>query len=515
MRKVRFLTLAIILFMVLTLLGPSFGVSAAGTSPTVNVAGSFSVIAATTVTNVPTSSISGSVGVYPGSTNPGLTAAQVGGTIYLADAQALAAKSDAQAAYTNLNGQLPCDHNYSGVQDLTSLSPLGPGIYCTSGSFTLTGNLTLSGSGVWIFKSASTIITSPDSTVTGGDPCNVWWTAVSSVTLDLRTHFIGTVIASTSITMNTGTILNGRVWALTGQVSMDSNTITGPNCSAGTPTTTTTASGPVTLGGNITDTAHLVGGSGTLSGAITFDVFAPGDTTCATPLTALTPVTVTGGGDYRSGNFATVTLGSYRWKAHYSGDPNNTNVNTACNDPNETSLVTAASTILPVTGFTPQHVTVLFAQPAEKAYADLGDLWLEIPRLGVQMPIVGVPQSVDGTWDVSWLGNDAGWLQGSAFPTWTGNSVLTGHVYNADGKPGPFVYLNQMWWDDKIIVHAGGAQYIYTVRTVTQVSPNDTAAMMKHQTIPWITLVTCRGYDQSSNSYKYRVLVRAVLVDVK
>jgi LPXTG-site transpeptidase (sortase) family protein len=226
-------------------------------------------------------------------------------------------------------------------------------------------------------------------------------------------------------------------------------------------------------------------------------------------------VTVTGAGFYTSGNFATATLGSYRWKAHYSGDPNNTNVNTACNDPNETSLVTAASTILPVTGFAPQHITELSAQPAAAAYADLGDLWLEIPRLDVQMPIVGVPQSVDGTWDVSWLGNDAGWLQGSAFPTWSGNSVLTGHVYNANGKPGPFVYLNQMWWDDKIIVHAGGAQYIYAVRAVTQVTPNDTAEMMKHQTIPWITLVTCRGYDQSSNSYKYRILVRAVLVDVK
>ena len=515
MRKVRFLTLAIILFMVLTLLGPSFGVSAAGTSPTVNTAGSFSVIAATTVTNVPTSSISGSVGVYSGSTDPGLTAAQVGGTIYLADAQALAAKSDAQAAFTNLNGQMPCTTTYAGTQDLHLVSPLIPGIYC-AGAFILTGNLTLSGSsGVWIFRSAADIITSPGSSVTGGDPCNVWWTAVSSVTLDTTTHFIGSVIANISITMNTGATLNGRAWALTGQVSLQSNTFTGPICSAGTPIFTTAASGPVTLGGNITDTAHLVGGSGTLSGAITFDVFAPGDTTCATQLTALTPVTVTGGGYYTSGNFATVTIGSYRWKAHYSGDSNNTNVNTACNDPNETSLVTAAPTILPVTGFAPLHVTVLPAQPTEEAYADLGDLWLEIPHLGVQMPIVGVPQSVDGTWDVSWLGNDAGWLQGSAYPTWTGNSVLTGHVYNANGKPGPFVYLNQMWWDDKIIVHVGGAQYIYAVRAVTQVSPNDTAAMMKHQTIPWITLVTCRGYDQSSNSYKYRVLVRAVLVDVK
>ena len=42
----------------------------------------------------------------------------------------------------------------------------------------------------------------------------------------------------------------------------------------------------------------------------------------------------------------------------------------------------------------------------------------------------------------------------------------------------------------------------------------NTAAMMKHQELPWITLVTCRGYDEASNSYKYRVLVRAVLVEV-
>jgi LPXTG-site transpeptidase (sortase) family protein len=66
-----------------------------------------------------------------------------------------------------------------------------------------------------------------------------------------------------------------------------------------------------------------------------------------------------------------------------------------------------------------------------------------------------------------------------------------------------------------VIVHAGGAQYVYEVRSVQQVRPNDTAAMMKHQTLPWVTLVTCRGYDQASDSYKYRVLVRAVLVQVK
>jgi hypothetical protein len=38
---------------------------------------------------------------------------------------------------------------------------------------------------------------------------------------------------------------------------------------------------------------------------------------------------------------------------------------------------------------------------------------------------------------------------------------------------------------------------------------------MKHEDLPWVTLVTCRGYDQATNTYKYRVLVQAVLVDVK
>jgi LPXTG-site transpeptidase (sortase) family protein len=169
---------------------------------------------------------------------------------------------------------------------------------------------------------------------------------------------------------------------------------------------------------------------------------------------------------------------------------------------------------LPGTGFAPQHVTVLSAQPAEKAYAALGDLWLEIPRLGVQMPIVGVPQTA-GEWDVSWLGNAAGWLNGTAFPTWAGNSVMTGHVYDANGDPGPFVHLNWLWWGDKVIVHAWGAQYIYEVRSVMQVTPGTTASVLKHEELPWVTLITCRGYDEASNSYKYRVVVRAVLVEVK
>jgi len=147
------------------------------------------------------------------------------------------------------------------------------------------------------------------------------------------------------------------------------------------------------------------------------------------------------------------------------------------------------------------------------AYTTLGDLWLEIPSLMVQIPIVGVPQ-VNGEWDVSWLGNQAGWLNGTAFPTWAGNSVLTGHVVDANGNAGPFTGLNGLHWGDQIIVHAWGAQYVYEVRQVTQVDPGAISSVITHEELPWVTLITCRGYDAASNSYKYRVVVRAVLVKI-
>jgi LPXTG-site transpeptidase (sortase) family protein len=175
--------------------------------------------------------------------------------------------------------------------------------------------------------------------------------------------------------------------------------------------------------------------------------------------------------------------------------------------------VKAALAPIPSTGFAPDLVTVL--PPQRIPYAALGDLWLEIPKLGVQAPIVGVPQSADGTWDVSWLGNDTGWLQGSAFPTWAGNSVLTGHIYDAYGRPGPFRYVNTLWYGNQIIVHAWGGQYVYAVRSVQQVLPDEVGTMMKHETRPWLTLVTCRGYDEASDSYQYRILIRAVLIEEK
>ena len=91
----------------------------------------------------------------------------------------------------------------------------------------------------------------------------------------------------------------------------------------------------------------------------------------------------------------------------------------------------------------------LTEQSAAQGYSTYNDLTLEIPVLKVKTAIVGVPETADG-WDVTWLGNQAGWLNGTAFPTWSGNSVLAGHVWAANNRPGIFINLKQLEYGDQI-----------------------------------------------------------------
>ncbi len=168
---------------------------------------------------------------------------------------------------------------------------------------------------------------------------------------------------------------------------------------------------------------------------------------------------------------------------------------------------------VPETGFAPGRVSHLSAQPENRNYHAYDNMMLEIPSLGVQADITGVPILNEG-WDLTWLGGQAGWLEGSAFPTWEGNSVLTGHVYDENGLPGLLINLHTLRYNDRIVVKAWGQRYIYAVRSVHQVKP-DNLQLFKHEELPWLTLITCRGYDDQSDSYIYRIVVRAVLVAVE
>ena len=173
---------------------------------------------------------------------------------------------------------------------------------------------------------------------------------------------------------------------------------------------------------------------------------------------------------------------------------------------------TSSTSVIPKTGFPQNQITPRPIQPTDKAYTAT-DLWLEIPKLNTRMSIVGVPQTKDG-WDVTWLDKNAGWLNGSAFPTWSGNSVITAHVWDALNKPGPFTQLKKLKYGDQVKVHAFGQVFTYEVRESITISPDNLSAMLKHEEQAWITLVTCEDYKETSNTYAYRRMVRAVLVSM-
>jgi len=105
-------------------------------------------------------------------------------------------------------------------------------------------------------------------------------------------------------------------------------------------------------------------------------------------------------------------------------------------------------------------------------------------------------------------------LNGTAYPTWNGNSVLTGHAVNPDGKPGIFNKLKYLQAGEYIFVYDSGYRYTYKVVSNKSIQPND-ISVLKHEERAYLTLVTCGNFDVKSSTYLSRIAVRAVLVDVK
>ncbi|MBN1266135.1 MAG: sortase [Anaerolineales bacterium] len=184
--------------------------------------------------------------------------------------------------------------------------------------------------------------------------------------------------------------------------------------------------------------------------------------------------------------------------------------------PNEIVVYTVNaewSNLLPDTGFAPGVETdPATLRPAE--YNEMNGMKLEIPALNVNAQIVGVPLE-KGEWNLDWLGNNVGYLEGTSFPTWSGNTALTAHNTDVNGEPGLFAELETLRWGQQVIINAYGSRYVYEVRSVDRFVRPEEADAITHEDLSWLTLITCRGYDDTTDSYRWRVVVRAVLVDVQ
>lgn len=224
------------------------GVASAQTSIGLGTAGAYALLAGEAITNTGPSTINGDIGLSPGTAVDGFDVATVNGATNAANPAALQAKSDLTIAYNTAAG-LPLTPVEPPVgTELGNRTFLG-GTYGSGAPLGLTGAMTLDAQGksdtVFIFKTASTLTTASNSSVrlvNGANPCNVFWQVGSSATLGTSTAFVGTVMALTSITLDNGATVRGRMLARNGSVTLDNNTITTGECSEPTESSTPTSS---------------------------------------------------------------------------------------------------------------------------------------------------------------------------------------------------------------------------------------------------------------------------------
>jgi hypothetical protein len=206
-------------------------------------ANSCGILAATPVlSNTGPTAISGFGGapsnicVSPAASITGFPPGTFTGTAHAADGFAATAQAGTLTLYNSLSA-LPCTFTFpTGDTGTTTLSQGAgtTGVYCFTSTAAITGTLTLSGPGNYIFKVGSALTTAagapglPASTVAltnGASAANVYWVMGSAATLGTYSIFQGRVIASATVTLNTGAQLFGTASSTTAAVTLDSNAV--------------------------------------------------------------------------------------------------------------------------------------------------------------------------------------------------------------------------------------------------------------------------------------------------
>ncbi len=217
--------------------------------PTVNLQASanYAILAGSLISNVPTSAVTGNVGLSPaaGSYISGFGGGEITGVVYTTDASGPAgsvpnasglttAKGDLTVAYNDAAGRTSVDIVYlaGNIGGLT----LTPGLYKSSGSLQISsGDLTFDAKGdanaVFIIQIASTLNTTSGRKVFlagGALASNIFWQVGTSATLGSTSVFKGSIMADQSISLNTGAIVDGRLLARIGAVTIEGSTVVQP-----------------------------------------------------------------------------------------------------------------------------------------------------------------------------------------------------------------------------------------------------------------------------------------------
>jgi hypothetical protein len=202
-------------------------------------AGAFAVMATASITSTGPTQINGDVGLNPGSAQ-GIPPAQVNGTIHVDDQAIITAQADLLAAYNDAVSRSVSSVSLPGNMGGLTFTP---GLYTNSTSVLISGAgpgniVTLDAQGdpnaIFIFKMGSTLTTGPGAQVVlagGAKAGNIFWQVGTSATLDTTTIFMGNILAAVTITVNTGSVVEGRLLGGSnsdGSVTINASTITVP-----------------------------------------------------------------------------------------------------------------------------------------------------------------------------------------------------------------------------------------------------------------------------------------------
>ena len=187
--------------------------------------------------------VTGDMGIYPNnlSSITNFPPSVDIGTIHAADSAANQAIIDATSAFTTGNAL-----SATAIPAVLDGQTLVPGVYKEASSTfslagTINGTLTFNGPGAYIFQASSTLVTGaggiPTFAFTGGaTPTNtfIYWLLGSSGTINVGVTsagsvFYGTVIAQASVTATQAGTIDGRLFALTGAITLsDTNAVNVP-----------------------------------------------------------------------------------------------------------------------------------------------------------------------------------------------------------------------------------------------------------------------------------------------
>ena len=207
----------------------------------------YAILAKTGVSNTGASAITGDVGLSPAATSfiTGFaitnatgyaTSSLVTGSIFAAD-MAPPTNTSLTTAVSNMltryNGALPpltpagtganLDRGAGTISGLT----FNPGTYTWTTALHMTGDITLSGAGNYVFQVPGTLTVDSGKKIvlaSGALAANVTWVVAGITALNAGSHFEGTILDASDIQFITGASLNGRALSQT-QVTLQANTI--------------------------------------------------------------------------------------------------------------------------------------------------------------------------------------------------------------------------------------------------------------------------------------------------